>query len=67
MQQLNQSATDKFFITEILNDLHRNGFQRGGKAETMLMDWSNELKESQNFPASKLRQYFNKYIGKENW
>jgi len=59
------AKTDKFFITEILNDLHKNGFVRGGKAETMLHDWAAELRADTrtSFPASKLRQKFNDEVG----
>ena len=60
---------DKLFITEILNDLHRNGFVEGGKAETMLHDWASELREKSRheFPASRLKIVHSKCIGKENW
>lgn len=40
-----QTRDDKLFITEIINDLNKNGFIKSGKAETMLEDWSAELKE----------------------
>lgn len=65
----NDDQSDKLFITEILNDLERNGFIRGGKAETMLRDWSRELKNRSRIwhPATNLRRIFNKLIGKENW
>jgi len=66
---MSDNKTDKLFITEILNDLHRNGFQRGGKAETMLHDWSRELKDKSRvfFPASKLHKTFNKEVGPSLW
>lgn len=60
---------DKLCITEILNDLHRNGFVRGGKAETMLRDWAVELREraSVKHPPSRLKRTFKKLVGIENW
>ena len=60
---------DKFFITEILNDLHRYGFCPGGKAETMLHDWAAELRETARpqLKASCLRRTFNAEVGTENW
>ena len=62
-------ATDKLFITEIINDLYRNGFQRGGKAEQMLRDWSAELREESRdtFPASRLRKAHAEVCGPGNW
>jgi hypothetical protein len=61
--------SNKFFITEILNDLHRNGFVCGGKAETMLHDWAAKLREESRIkhPASRLKKEFAKQIGLENW
>lgn len=59
--------TNKFFITEILNDLHRNGFIKGGKAETMLHDWSAELRKKTKYPASRLKRTFINQVGVENW
>lgn len=66
---IHDDQSDKLFITELINDLHRNGFVRGGKAETMLHDWSRELKHraSTKHPASRLRKTFNLIVGKENW
>jgi len=60
---------NKLFITEILNDLHRNGFVRGGKAETMLHDWAAELREDArgDFPASRLKKTFCKEVGATLW
>lgn len=65
----NLQATDKLFITEILNDLHRHGYIRGGKAEIMLHDWAIELREKSrvSFPASKLRKFHSEVFGNENW
>jgi len=60
---------DKFFITELINDLHRNGFVHGGKAETMLHDWSRDLRERSrsHMPASRLKTMFDEIVGKSNW
>jgi len=44
MRTINQEhLRDKLFIQEIINDLHKNGFRRQGKAYDMLNDWSREL------------------------
>ena len=63
------AAKDKMFLTEIMNDLHRNGFRKGGKADSMLRDWAQKLREEARpvLKPSKLRAHFNKVIGKENW
>ena len=63
------AKSDKFFITEILNDLYRNGFVQQGKAETMLKDWAVELREKARceLPTSRLRKQFNKEVGEYNW
>ena len=60
---------DKFFITEIINDLYRNGFIQQGKAETMLRDWAAELREKARpqLAASRLRREFNTEVGAYNW
>ncbi len=52
-----KNKNNKLFITEILNDLHKNGFVRGGKAESMLHDWAAELRENsrEKMPPSKLK------------
>lgn len=62
---LNNAAQDKLFITEILNDLYKNGFRHDGKAAVMLRDWSRELKEQSNYPASRNRRIFNEIVGKD--
>ena len=66
---LHDSATDKLFITEILNDLYRHDFVRGGKAEVMLRAWAWELRDEArvSFPASRPKRVFTAEIGKENW
>lgn len=60
---------DKFFITEIINDLHRHGFIEGGKPATMLYDRSAELREKARvyMPASRLHRTFNDEVGTPNW
>lgn len=40
-----QTQTDRLFLQEIINDLEKNGYVRGGKAQTMLHDWSRELRD----------------------
>lgn len=64
-----RAAADKFFITEIINALHRHGFEQGGKAQTMLYNWAAELRERARpvLKPSKLRSEFNKISGKGNW
>lgn len=65
-----EKRTDKLFITELINSLHREGqILRGGKAETMLHDWSRELRTdpSNGIAPSRLRKIFNHEIGAENW
>lgn len=63
------AKTDKLFITEILNDLYRNGFIRQGKAETMLRDWARELREESRaqLPSSRLKKIHAKEFGANNW
>lgn len=61
------STDDKFFITEILNDLHKHGFVRGGKACVMLEDWAAELRQNMNIPRSRLKSEFRKQVGIQNW
>ena len=60
---------DKFFITEIINDLERYDYTPGGKAQTMLRDWARELRERSRveMPASRLRRTFNAEVGAQNW
>lgn len=67
---MNDSANDKLFITELINDLYRYGYPvQCGKALTMLHDWSRELREKSrtSFPASRLRRVHAKENGKHNW
>ncbi len=35
-----RALEDRLFIQEIITELERNGYIRGGKAQTMLHDWS---------------------------
>lgn len=64
-----RATRDKLYITELLNDLYRHGFVRGGKAEVMLRDWARELRDESRtaFPASRLKKVFAAEVGKENW
>jgi hypothetical protein len=62
-----QELIDKLFITEILNDIHRNGYMEGGKAYEMLHDWARELRNKAGIPRSKLRPTFNRIVGSYNW
>jgi hypothetical protein len=66
---MTKSADDKLFITEILNDIHRNGYVKGGKAETMLHDWAKELREESrtSFPASRLKKVHAEVVGSYCW
>jgi len=63
------AAQNKLFITEIINNLHREGFVRGGKAETMLHDWSAELRKDArvHFPASRIKKFHSEHVGAQNW
>ena len=66
--EINESSREVLFLTEILNDLHRNGWQGGsGKAATMLKDWKAEFERKSSFPKSKLRDVFNEKVGAYNW
>ena len=66
---MTESGLDKLFITEILNDLHRNANTRGCKAQEMLQDWAAELREKsrKDFPASRLKRTFIKEVGSAQW
>lgn len=57
---------DAFFIQEIINDLERNGYQHGGKAQTMLRDWSGELKEKSGLKGKRKKAFLNE-VGRGNW
>jgi len=60
---------DKMYLTEIMNDLYKNGFVQYGKADTMLRDWSKELRTKARpvLPPSKLHRMFNKEVGSQQW
>ncbi len=66
---MRKEAEDKLYLTEIINDLHRNGFVSHGKAWEMLHDWSAELREEarSSFPASRLKKTHAALAGGENW
>ena len=66
---VHKDVEDKLFLTEIINDLYRNGFMSGGKAQVMLHDLARELrnKTRRHFPASRLRRTHAEIIGKELW
>lgn len=56
---------DALFIQEIINDLERNGYG-GGKARTMLFDWSGELGSKSDLKGQRKKAFFEK-VGRENW
>ena len=56
---------DALFIQEIINDLERNGY-RGGKAQTMLYDWSGELRNKSGLKGQRKKTFFEK-VGRGNW
>jgi len=62
-------AKNKLYITEIINDLERNGYEQGGKAQTMLHDWARELREAArtDYPVTRLRKYHAAHCGRESW
>lgn len=66
---VHKNIADKLFLTEIINDLHRNGFMSGGKAQVLLQDWARELraKTRRHFPASRLRRKHAEIVGRELW
>ncbi len=66
---VHQDVEDKLYLTEIINDLYRNGFMHGGKAQVMLRDWARGLRDKtrRHFPASRLRRVHAEIVGKELW
>jgi len=60
------SRGDALFIQEIINDLERNGYQGGGKAQTMLFDWSGELGKKTGLKGRR-KEVFIREVGLENW
>lgn len=69
LQKTDKAVEDKLFITEIINDLYRNDFVSGGKAQVMLHDWARELRKATRrfFPASRLRRTHEEVVGKGLW
>lgn len=57
---------DRLFIQEIINDLERHGYVRGGKAQTMLYDWSRELRRNACLTGRTKRVHAD-IVGKENY
>lgn len=57
---------DALFIQEIINDLERYGYSRGGKAYQMLRDWSAELRD-EAYMNGRRKKEFIKQIGVDNW
>lgn len=62
----NQNVTDRLFIQEIINDLERNGYSQGGKAETMLKDWSRELRDKTHMKG-KTKRVHKELVGSYIW
>ena len=60
------SEKDALFIQEIINDLERNGYRGGSKAQTMLFDWSGELRNKSGLIGQRKKVFFEK-VGRENW
>lgn len=55
---------DRLFIQEIINDLEKNGYGRGGKARQMLIDWSAELKRNSGL-TGRTKRVHSELVGKE--
>jgi len=61
-----QEATeDRMYLQEIINDLEKNGYVRGGKAQTMLRDWSASLRAKAPRTRGKLKQVHADLVGRE--
>jgi len=61
-----QEATeDRLFLQEIINDLEKNGYVRGGKAQTMLRDWSATLRSKAPRTRGKLKRVHAELVGRE--
>jgi hypothetical protein len=66
--EINHASSEYLFLTEILNDLHKHGFQEDGKAATMLKDWRNEFRRSGlSFPKTKQKQVHMEVCGPGLW
>jgi hypothetical protein len=65
--KLSQEATDKMFIQEIINDLHKRGLSIGNsiKSLQMLKDWSRELTEKAPIMRGRTKKLHAKHVGKE--
>ena len=61
-----QKISDRLFVQEIINDLHKNGFVKGGKADQMLNDWSLELRNETQMKG-KTKRTFKEVVGIENY
>lgn len=59
-----ETIKDRIFIQEIINDLERNGYVCGGKAYTMLRDWSRELRDKSGLKG-KTKKIHAQLVGKE--
>lgn len=57
---------DRLFIQEIINDLERNGYQQGGKAQQLLRDWSKELRDKSHLNG-KTKKVFKETVGAYLW
>jgi len=66
IEQSDLTRNDALFIQEIINDLERRGYQQGGKAQTMLHDWSRELQKKAGL-SGKRKKVFLEEVGRENW
>lgn len=65
-QETKQLIRDRLFIQEIITDLERNGYVKGGKAYQMLRDWSAELSRKSGL-RGRTKKVFAKIVGLENW
>jgi len=64
--QIQDYINDRLFIQEIINDLERNGYVSGGKAFTMLRDWSRELRNISGL-TGKTKRVHAELVGKDNY
>jgi len=63
---IQDKVKDRLFIQEIINDLKRNGYVQGGKAETMLNDWSGELRRESHL-TGRTKTVHAELCGKQNY
>lgn len=66
MKQNKEYVNDRLFIQEIINDLEKHGYVHGGKAYTMLKDWSKELKVKSGL-TGRTKKTHAQLVGKENY